>query len=121
MGINQEKQVWVIGHKNPDTDSICAAIAYAELKNQTSEIRHKAKRAGNINEETKYVLNYFHMEEPELVTDVRAQIKDISFRQTAGVSEHISLKLAWELMNMENVVTLPVIGVNNQLRGLILI
>ena len=119
MGINQEKQVWVIGHKNPDTDSICAAIAYAELKNQTSEIRHKAKRAGNIHEETKYVLNYFHMEEPELVTDVRAQIKDISFRQTAGVSEHISLKLAWELMNMENVVTLPVIGVNNQLRGLI--
>lgn len=119
MGLNQEKTVWIIGHKNPDTDSICAAIAYAELKNQTSDVRHEAKRAGTINEETKYVLNYFHIEEPDLVTDVRAQIKDISFRQTAGVDEHISLKLAWELMNMENVVTLPVIGTGNQLRGLI--
>ena len=119
MGLNQEKKVWIIGHKNPDTDSICAAIAYAELKNQTSGICHEAKRAGNLNEETKYVLNFFHIEEPELATDVRAQIKDISFRQTAGVSEHISLKLAWELMNMENVVTLPVIGAENQLRGLI--
>lgn len=119
MGLNQEKKVWIIGHKNPDTDSICAAIAYAELKNQTSSICHEAKRAGNLNEETKYVLNFFHIEEPELATDVRAQIKDISFRQTAGVSEHISLKLAWELMNMENVVTLPVIGAENQLRGLI--
>lgn len=119
MGLDQEKKVWVIGHKNPDTDSICAAIAYAELKNQTGDICYEAKRAGTVNEETKYVLNFFHLEEPELVTDVRAQIKDISFRRTAGVSEHISLKLAWELMNMENVVTLPVIGTGNKLKGLI--
>ena len=119
MGLNQEKKVWVIGHKNPDTDSICAAIAYADLKNKTGDICHEAKRAGSINEETKYVLDYFQVEEPELVTDVGAQIKDISFRRTAGVDDHISLKRAWEMMKTENVVTLPVTGVNHKLKGLI--
>lgn len=117
--MNQEKKVWIIGHKNPDTDSICAAIAYADLKNKTSHICHEAKRAGNINEETRYVLDYFHVQEPDLVTDVRAQIKDISFRRTAGVTENISLKRAWELMTTENVVTLPVVYSDNRLRGLI--
>lgn len=119
MGVNQEKQVWIIGHKNPDTDSICAAIAYADLKNKISDIPHEAKRAGNVNEETRYVLEYFHIEEPELVTDVGAQIKDISFRRTAGVSDTISLKRAWELMKTENVVTLPITNVKNRLRGVI--
>ena len=119
MGLNQEKKVWIIGHKNPDTDSICAAIAYADLKNKISEIKHEPKRAGSINEETRYVLDFFQVEEPELVTDVRAQMKDISFRRTAGVSDHISLKRAWELMKTEDVVTLPVTGVHNRLQGLI--
>ena len=119
MGLNQEKKGWIIGHKNPDTDSICAAIAYADLKNKISEIKHEPKRAGSINEETRYVLDFFQVEEPELVTDVRAQMKDISFRRTAGVSDHISLKRAWELMKTEDVVTLPVTGVHNRLQGLI--
>ena len=119
MELKQEKQVWVIGHKNPDTDSICAAIAYADLKNKTENVRFVAKRAGNVNEETRYVLEKFQVEEPELVTDVGAQIKDISFRQTAGVDDHISLKRAWELMKTENVVTLPVTGQNHKIKGLI--
>ncbi|MBO5302558.1 MAG: putative manganese-dependent inorganic diphosphatase [Lachnospiraceae bacterium] len=119
MGLNQEKKVWIIGHKNPDTDSICAAIAYADLKNKTESIKHEAKRAGNINEETRYVLEHFQVEEPELVSDVGAQIKDISFRRTAGVSDSISLKRAWELMKTENVVTLPITNSTQKLRGLI--
>ncbi len=119
MSLNQEKKVWIIGHKNPDTDSICAAIAYADLKNKISDIRHEPKRAGSISEETRYVLDYFRMEEPELVTDVGAQIKDISFRRTAGVNETISMKRAWELMNMQNVVTLAVTNATGCLRGLI--
>ena len=117
--MDQERKVWIIGHKNPDTDSICAAIAYADLKNRIGTVRHEAKRAGSVNEETKYVLNLFQIEEPELVRDVRAQIKDISFRRTAGVSDHISLKLAWELMNTESVVTLPVTDANDRLKGVI--
>lgn len=115
----EPKKVWVVGHKNPDTDSICAAIAYAYLKNQTEKKEHVAKRAGNINEETRYVLEYFGAEEPELVTFAGAQLKDISIRKTAGVSSHISLKRAWELMKKLDVVTLPVTNQFGKVEGVI--
>ena len=115
----QEKIVWVVGHKNPDTDSICAAVAYAYLKNQTDEGRFVAKRAGKINSETRYVLDRFGVEEPGRISDVGAQIKDIDYRQTDGVSGHYSLKKAWELMRQLDVVTLPVVDTNKRLTGLI--
>ncbi|MEE1077655.1 MAG: putative manganese-dependent inorganic diphosphatase [Agathobacter sp.] len=115
----EKKDIWVLGHKNPDTDSICAAIAYANLKNQIDEPRYIPKRAGNVSAETAYVLNYFGMEAPELVEDVGTQIKDIQIRKTEGVSSHISMKKAWEMMNILNVVTLPVVNQRNQLEGLI--
>ena len=101
-----KRKTWVIGHKNPDTDSICAAIAYADLKNQTEDGIFIPKRAGHMNEETKYVLKFFDVPEPELVTDVGAQIKDIEYRRTEGVSSHISIKRAWELMKNLDVVSL---------------
>lgn len=114
------KKVWVLGHKNPDTDSICAAIAYAALKNVTEQgTVFEAKRAGQINEETKYVLEHFEVEEPELVEDVGAQIKDIAYRRTEGVSSHISIKRAWEMMNSLDVVSLPITRQDNTLEGLI--
>lgn len=115
----EQKKVWVVGHKNPDTDSICAAISYAYLKNQTEDKVYIAKRAGNINEETRYVLEHFGAEEPELVTYAGAQLKDISIRKTAGVSSHISLKRAWELMKKLEVVTLPVTNPQGKLEGII--
>ena len=73
MSINEKKKVWVVGHKNPDTDSICAAIAYANLKNQADGNRYEAKRAGELNEETKYVLDTFGVKSPGLITDVGAK------------------------------------------------
>lgn len=116
----ESKKVWVVGHKNPDTDSICAAIAYAYLKNQTEEKKvYIPKRAGAVNEETRYVLDYFHAEEPELVTYAGTQIKDITIRKTAGVSSQISLKRAWELMKKLDVVTLPVTNHLGKIEGVI--
>ncbi len=115
----ENKKVWVIGHKNPDTDSICAAIAYADLKNQTEGNHFEAKRAGQINEETRYVLDYFQVEEPEFVKDAGAQIKDIEYRRTEGVSSHISIKRAWELMKTLDVVSLPITRPDNTLDGMI--
>ena len=115
----QERCVWVVGHKNPDTDSICAAISYAYLKNQTEDGHFIAKRAGSINNETRYVLERFGAKEPGLITDVGAQIKDIDYRQTEGVSGHFSLKKAWELMRYLDVVTLPVVDESKRLTGLI--
>ena len=120
MSINEKMKVWVVGHKNPDTDSICAAIAYANLKNQTDGNRYEAKRAGELNEETKYVLDTFGVKSPGLITDVGAQVKDIEIRKTPGVSGKISLKRAWEMMKEQNVVTLPVTDKENNLEGLII-
>lgn len=104
----RNNKVYVIGHKNPDTDSICSAIAYAHLKNQIGDQEYVAKRAGQINEETQYVLNYFGVPVPAYVNDIRTQVKDIEIRETKGVSRQISLKRAWNLMKELNVVTLPV-------------
>lgn len=122
----EEKKVFVIGHKNPDTDSICAAVAYAYLKNQEAamekdgrNIRYVPMRAGKINPETAYVLERFGVEEPELITDVGTQIKDINIRKTEGVSSHISMKKAWEMMKILKVVTLPIVNKSNKLEGLI--
>lgn len=119
MDFEQENPIWVIGHRNPDTDSICAAIAYADLQNHLSETKYEPKRAGNLNEETKYVLRKFKVKIPGYVDDVRTQVKDIAFRRTIGVSSSISLKRAWELMTTSNVVTLPITDENNELLGLI--
>lgn len=118
--MEQEKKVWIIGHKNPDTDSICAAIAYADLKNQIGDGIYESKRCGQVNEETQYVLDYFGVPAPGFVADVGAQVKDIEIRETAGVDDHISMKRAWELMKAENVVTLPVTQADGRLEGLII-
>ncbi len=113
-------KVYIIGHKNPDTDSICAAIAYAHLKNVLStDVEYIPKKAGSLNEETRYVLERFNIAEPETVTDVGAQLMDIEYRRLEGVDGHISLKKAWELMLERDVVTLPVIGKTGKLEGVI--
>ncbi|NEX00740.1 manganese-dependent inorganic pyrophosphatase [Pseudobutyrivibrio sp. NOR37] len=113
-------KVFVIGHKNPDTDSICAAIAYANLKNTlSSEEEYVPKKAGSLNEETRYVLQRFNVDEPETISDVGAQLMDIEYRRLEGVDGHISLKKAWEKMLDKDVATLPVVGKTGKLEGVI--
>lgn len=113
-------KIIVIGHKNPDTDSICSAIAYAALKKKITGGEYIAKRAGQLNQETKYVLKRFKAAAPEYLADVGTQVKDIEIRETKGVSPSISLKKAWTLMKEQNVVTLPITK-GNTLEGLITI
>ncbi len=120
MSDKKKREIFVIGHKNPDTDSICSAIAYANLKNKLTGDNYAAKRAGQINEETRYVLDYFGVKIPEYVADVGTQVKDIEIRMTQGVDADISLKKAWQLMRQNNVVTLPITE-GKKLRGLITI
>lgn len=112
--------VYVIGHKNPDTDSICSAIAYAELKNRLHGGGYCAARAGQINQETQYVLNFFQVSAPKYVSDVMTDVRDIEIRKTQGVFGHISLKKAWNMMRALGVVTLPITD-NQKLEGLITI
>lgn len=117
--MSEQTKVWVVGHKNPDTDSICSALAYAELKNRKEAGKYVAKRAGAVSSETQYALDYFGVQAPELVTDAGAQVKDIEIRKTEGVDHSISMKHAWELMKKLNVATLPIVTTENKLEGLI--
>ena len=112
-------QIYVIGHKNPDTDSICSAIAYAYLKNQSGTGEYIAKRAGHVSTETQYVLEKFNMEAPGYVPNVKTRVKDMEIRRTQGVSSDISLKKAWTLLNETKGTTLPIIKEDNVLEGLI--
>lgn len=120
MDTEKKREIFVIGHKNPDTDSICSAIAYANLKNKITGDHYVARRAGQINEETHYVLDYFGVKIPKYVADVGTQVKDIEIRMTKGVDANISLKKAWQLMRQNNVVTLPITE-GKKLKGLITI
>ena len=115
------EEIHVIGHINPDTDSVCSAIAYAAFKRQMTGKRYTAKRAGQINSETRFVLQRFGVPEPEYLSDVRTQVFDIDVVQVPGVGSDISLKRAWEIMKEGGLATLPVVCKNGQLEGLITI
>lgn len=110
----------VIGHTNPDTDSICSAIAYAYLKRQVTGENYVAKRAGQINAESKFVLDYFKAEIPEYLGDVRTQVMDIDVNRVEGVAQDISIKKAWSIMKEDMLQTLPIVE-DTQLLGLITI
>lgn len=114
------RPVYIIGHKNPDTDSICSALAYAYLKNHLEGGGYIAARAGQLNQETQYVLNFFQAEAPVYVADVMTQVKDIEIRKTEGVKGNLSLKQAWNLMRRLGVVTLPITK-ERKIEGLITI
>lgn len=110
----------MVGHKNPDTDSICSAIAYANLKTRLTGIEHTPRRAGQLNEETQYVLERFGVKSPALLLDLRVQIKDVELREVEGIKGSISIQTAWTQMKEENLKTLPVTR-NGKLEGVITI
>lgn len=109
---------YIVGHKNPDTDSICSAIAYAELKRKITGEDYVAKRAGRLNEETLYVLERFGVKIPGLLNNVKLQVKDIELFDAPGIKDQTSIKSAWKLMKELNIKTLPVLR-HKKLEGLI--
>ena len=112
-------KVVVIGHRNPDTDSICSAIAYAELKNKTSDLVCEARRAGKMNQETEFVLKKFGVTPPRMCTDVNPKIRDVDYRQVPGIPGSTSLRKAWEIMRDQKIDTLPVTSGDDELQGVI--
>lgn len=111
--------IYVSGHKNPDSDSICAAIAYAELKNRMALGKtYVPIRLGEVSRETQYILDYFDVEAPNLVKTVRPQIKDLDIDQITPISPEISLQQAWSIMKKYEVKNLPVVDENSKLLGL---
>ena len=112
-------KVVVIGHRNPDTDSICSAIAYAELKNKTSDLVCEARRAGRMNQETEFVLKKFGVTPPRMCTDVNPKIRDVDYREMPGIPGATSLRRAWEIMRDQKIDTLPITSAENDLEGII--
>ena len=108
MGKRKEK-IYVIGHNNPDTDSICSAIAYADLRQKVTGQVHEAKRAGHVNDETAYVLDRFGVEAPKLLTDVRLQVRDLDIHEMQGLKPNASIRDTWERMRQEQAKTLPIV------------
>lgn len=118
--MKKENRVFIIGHKNPDTDSICSAIAYADIKNRTTKgKRFEPRRAGQINEETEFVLDYFKVKAPAYMPDVGTQVRDMELHETPGAPSDMSVKRAWNLMQENNAVTLPVTNEHGKLEGII--
>lgn len=111
-------KVYVVGHKNPDTDSICSAIAYAELKRKITGAEYVAKRAGQINEEAHYVLQKFGVTAPALLNNVKLQVKDMDIRNIEGADPNISIKDIWEQMHERDTKTMPILK-DGELVGLV--
>ena len=120
MSKDRNRKVYVVGHKNPDTDSICSAIAYAALKTNVTGIPHEPRRAGQLNEETQYVLERFGVKAPKLLSDLREQIKDVELKEVDGLKSSVSIRTAWEKMQESNIHTLPVTR-DGKLEGVITI
>ena len=119
VGRNKMKDtVYITGHKNPDSDSICAAIAYAEYKNGTGEVNAIPVRLGELNRETKFILDYFGVEAPDLIETVRQSVEDLDFDIIPPVSSDISLRMALNLMDTNNLHSLPVADENDQVVGI---
>lgn len=131
-------RIFVIGHKNPDTDSICSAISYAWLQNMLSKANREGNggkkgadasegpqyvpmRAGHINQETAFVLRHFGVSEPDYLADAAPQVQDIAIKKVRGVSASISLKEAYAAMREQESVTLPVLTEEGFLQGVITI
>lgn len=111
-------KVYVVGHKNPDTDSICSAIAYANLKKEVTGEEYVARRAGQINEETHYVLEKFGADAPPLLTNVKLQVKDMDIHNIEGVAPNVSIKDTWAKMKENTIKTMPVLK-DDELIGVI--
>ena len=112
-------EVYIFGHKSPDTDSICAAIAYEELKNKTEENNYIACRIGSINKETQYVLDKFGVTKPPLIEDVYPQIRDAQYYPVVPLKETDTIKTAWHRMKETELTLVPVVDGEGIMSGIV--
>ena len=118
--MERDEHIFIVGHKNPDTDSICAAIAYSFLKNALMRNRkYLPCRAGQINEETEFVLRYFRHDPPHYLPNVGTQVLDMDIDSTEGAPNDITVRIAWEYMRASELMTLPILSSEGKLEGLI--
>ena len=115
----KNQKVFVMGHKNPDTDSICSAIAYSYLLNATNKYNAVPVRLGEINRETEYVLKRFGVEHPVLLKTVKQKVEDLNYDKVTVFSKDLTLKTAWFLLKQQNLKSAPILDEHGQLLGLL--
>ena len=111
--------IYITGHRNPDTDSVVSAMAYAALKNALGERRYKAARLGQISDETQTVLNRFGFQPPCLITDVRTQVRDLDYDTPPTLSAAATISRGWQTMQKERISVLPVANEDGTLYGML--
>lgn len=111
--------VYVSGHRNPDTDSICSAIAYSYLLNATHKYNAVAVRLGEVSRETEYVLKRFNVEIPMLLKTVKQKVEDLNYDKVTVFSKELTLKTAWYLLKQQNLKSAPILDDHGQLLGLL--
>ena len=111
--------IYITGHKNPDTDSIVSAMAYAALKNALGLREYKAARLGEISDETKTVLERFHAEPPLRISDVRTQVRDLDYDTPMALSPAATIRRAWTTMQADRISVMPVANDDGTLYGML--
>ena len=111
--------IYVCGHRNPDTDSIVAAMAYANLRNALGDREYKAVRIGAINDETQRMLDRFGFEPPMYIQNMRAQVSDLNFDQPTELNKSVPLDLAWRTMRDSGVSAIPILNDDGTLYGML--
>ena len=114
-----ENIVYVTGHKNPDSDSICAAYGYSEFKNKTSNLPTIPVRLGNVNAETQFILDYFGVKAPRLLETVKLKVEDLAIDTISSILPNVSLKMAWNIMRDNHIKSLPVVDDKDRLVGIL--
>ena len=114
-----ENVVYVTGHKNPDSDSICAAYSYAEFKNKTSNLPAVPVRLGEVNRETQFILDYFGVEAPRFLETVKLKVEDLDIDTIEPIKAGLSLKNAWNIMRDNHLKSLPVVDDHGRLVGIL--
>lgn len=112
------KKVYIFGHKNPDTDSVTASIAFSYLKNKLG-MNTEPRVLGDISNETQFVLNYFHIEKPKYLNDVKLQIKDLNYRRGYFIKNNESIAKGFEYMTEKGVSMIPVVNEKNKFDGIL--
>lgn len=108
--------IYIFGHKSPDTDTVCSSIALSYLKNEMGE-KTIPKVLGNINNETKFVLDYFGVPVPSYLNDVRVRIKNVKYDKKAYINENKSIDEAFKLMQKRNITAIPLVNDEKKLTG----
>jgi len=111
--------IYITGHRNPDTDSIVSSMAYAALKNALGDRQYKAARLGQISDETQIVLDRFGFQPPELVTDLRTQVKDLDYDTPPTLSSAAPISRAWQTMQANHINVIPVANDDGGLFGML--